>query len=67
MGNFLTCNNGNKCSYIVDDEDCRHKVLQWVRKNSYKNVVPNMTSSLFYEWVNNELLPNPNLASGFPQ
>ena len=67
-GEFSDLQQGkHKRPYVLDDEECRHKALQWARENAYKKGEPNMTSSLFCEWVNNDLLPNSNLAPGFPR
>ena len=40
----------------------------WVHENSYRKGKPNMTSQMFCQWVNNELLMNCNLhvPLGFP-
>jgi hypothetical protein len=50
---------------VLDDEECRRKVAQWVRINASVKGKPNMTAATFQSWVNQSLLPLNNLDEKF--
>ena len=51
----------------MNDEDIKKKATDWVCENSYKKGELNMTSQMFCQWVNTQLLMNCNLPPGFPR
>ena len=53
--------------YVLDDEKCRKKALDWLRERIHVKDQPSMTAATFANWINSELLPNSHLSPGFPQ
>ena len=48
-------------------EELNMKAKKYMQANASVKGQPNITSAMFCEWVNDELLPNSNLAPGFPR
>ena len=44
--------------YVLDDEKCRKKALDWLRERIHVKDQPSMTAATFANWINSELLPN---------
>ena len=57
----------NRMQAISNNEDLTEQAKLYVRENSFKKGVPNMTIRSFCFWVNNKLLPNSTLESGAPR
>ena len=67
-GEFGESLKGKHCRpFVLDDEDCRKKALEWLRKRVNDKDQPSMTATSFANWVNMELLPRTTLSPGFPQ
>ena len=52
---------------VLSDEDLRSRASQWVRENAFKKGKSNMTSPMFCEYVNNDLLLVHHLSQHFPR
>ena len=51
---------------LMSNEELCEKVRVYVRANAAPRGRPNLTSSAFCQWVNNDLLPNSVLEPGYP-
>ena len=53
--------------FVLDDENCRHRAAEWVRRNATVKGKPNLTAAKFSSWVNTDLLPSSELPPECPQ
>ena len=51
---------------LMSNEELCEKARVYVRANAALRGRPNLTSSAFCQWVNNDLLPNSVLEPGYP-
>ena len=51
---------------LMSNEELCEKARVYVRANAAPRVRPNLISSAFCQWVNNDLLPNSVLEPGYP-
>ena len=51
---------------LMSNEELCEKARVYVRANAAPRGRPNLTSSAFCQWVNNDLLPNSVLEPGYP-
>ena len=57
-GVFSETSQGKHSRYIVvDDEEYKDIALKWIRENAVVKGKPNLTATMFCEWLNTELLP----------
>ena len=52
--------------YVMDDENCQKKALDWLHDRAYTKEQPSITAATFASWVNTDLLPNTQLPPVFP-
>ena len=53
--------------FVLDDENCRHRAAEWVRRIATVKGKPNLTAAKFSSWVNTDLLPSSELPPECPQ
>ena len=57
-----------QCSGVLwCNESLNNKSIKYIRMNNNVKGKPNLTIHSFCEWINEDLLPNETLESGFPQ
>ena len=66
-GKFVDEESGKyKKQCLMNDENFRLQVSMWVRENAYQKGEVNTSAKYFCEWVNSDLLPNPDFPSNMP-
>ncbi len=52
---------------LWSSEDINKKATKYIRENANVKGRPNLTTSSFCRWINNDLLPNVSLPPGYPR
>lgn len=52
---------------LWSSEDLNKKATKYIRENANVKGRPNLTTSSFCRWINNDLLPNVSLPPGYPR
>ncbi len=53
--------------HVLQDEGLQERACKWVRENAFRKGAPNITATMFCEYVNTELLPSHHLSPNFPR